>query len=75
METSSTRVQVNKVESYNLWYHRLRHLSSQALSKCFSNIENDSCNKSIVCDVRPKQTRIPFPDNDNKAASSFDLIH
>ena len=68
-------IQVNKVESYDIWHHRLGHPSIQVLSK-FGSISS-SKHKVDLCDVclPAKQTRMPFPISDNKASNCFDLIH
>jgi len=74
-QTTTERVQANKVITYNTWHWRFGHPSSQALSYIFSNIR--SRNKSDLCDVclRAKQTRMPFSISENKANNCFDLVH
>jgi len=74
-QTTTERVQANKVITYNTWHWRFGHPSSQALSYIFSNIR--SRNKSDLCDVclRAKQTRTTFSISENKANNCFDLVH
>ena len=68
-------IQVNKVDSYDTWHYRLGHPPIQALSKVSSF--SSSQHKSYSCDVcfRSKQTRLSFPNSENKASNCFDLIH
>jgi len=63
-------IQANQAISQELWHRRLRHPSSQALSKVSSDIliNISSKHKDRVCDVclHARQTRIPFPVSETK---------
>ena len=73
--SSSAKIQVNKVVSYDTWHCRFRHPSRKVLSN-FSGISSSKA-KIDPCDacLRAKQMRMPFLVSENKATHCFDLIH
>jgi hypothetical protein len=68
---------VGDMSMLHLWHKRMGH-PSMKISQLISNVgSKNNVFENKACDVcqRAKQTRDSFPLSDNKASSSFELIH
>ena len=68
---------VNAANTFDVWHHRLGHMSPNKMSFVSSYIQLQNNRKDFVCNVCPKakQHRLPFPHSQISTLSIFDLIH
>lgn len=60
-----------------LWHYRFRHVSSLKLEMLCKDFPSIVVNKGLICDIChfAKQRKMPFSLSNNRAPTSFDLVH